>query len=322
MKRLFFSLLFFWLSAGFTQQGPPKISLFVPTRVELVNFYGDGILYSRSNPGKQLIAYDNVTGNYSFDTKLLTLGSRFGFQLGADAFITKQSRIFYSYSHGHWSEMVVKVTPSPAVVSTFFNSHVSRTQSTFSSKFVDNELNYEYLIVTGLAVFGGFRFLYQSEDMQIFQSFPDAGSNLNYQVRTFNRMGVLQIGGSISATIKQLIQLDVLFKFGSGVNFAKQKSNAELLPYFSISKSIDSRQQGLFCLETGLMAKYQITENLFIRGGYDTLFLSGITGSVNNLSQTPLRSTQLGTQGLTDIEINTSGQIIYTKSSVGVEYRW
>lgn len=319
-KTLIF--LHFFAAAFLHAEEYPKFSLFTPQRIEPINFYGDGLWFSRSDPSNRLLAYDNTTGNRTFETNLINVQSRIGYQVGTDFFLTAQSRFVLNFAHGHWNQLVVKVTPETSIISPFFNSHVSRTQADYLSKLSIGEFNYQYTIVDGLSVVAGMRYFYETDDINLFQSFPDATTNLTYNVSTTNRIGALQLGGEMSSTLKELINFELALKLGAGLNFAKAQSQASLASFFDSSKKSYSTNQGVVCVEVDLLFRYQVTSKFFVRAGYDAMYLSGIASSADNISQTPLRSITINTQGLTDVDINAADQVIFTKSYVGVEYRW
>lgn len=289
---------------------------------KVFSFSVDGLVWTRSDPSQQLLAYNQNTAKRVLQTSDLDFGAKLGYQFEADFWINQSLKIRAIYSRGHWDKLDAKIQSDPNVVSPFFLSRITQNKANIRSKLVDADVAMSLDIFESIFLTAGPRYFYFREEMDINQAFPNANSVLDYQISAKNNLIGLQVGMELNAIFKELVNIGFGIKAGGALNIVQQKSRADLSRFFQGSQSEKNKRSGAGFLEADVSIAFQMTKRMYIKTAYDAILISGLATTSNNLSQTLLQNNSIQASGLTDIGLNTQGQIIFTKGLVGLEWKW
>ena len=160
-------------------------------------------------------------------------------------------------------------------------------QFNYSADLHSLEANLRHQWRDGITLLAGFRWLEVSED---FHAFLDGG--LTYSLATINHLYGFQIGAD--ATIHRFfdgrLRADAFAKAGVFYNDGTVTgvSTGLVAP---AGDATDSGSDVAFVGETGLLGVYQLRNNLYLRAGYQVLWIDGIATAPNQL---PTVNTQTG----------------------------
>lgn len=200
-----------------------------------------------------------------------------------------------------------------------------RISFNYSSELDQAELNYRRKVAdcdyNTWTMISGLRYVNLSEGAELVASV--AGNNFERTIsRAENNILVAQVGAEYLHAVGQRLGLGIKAKAGVGVNFADQ----------DIENRVNGVTRNTFgedeialvtTLDAGVFATFQLTRHIFVRGGYDILFLGGVALAPEQLGTTnwDLFFDQV-TPGVTGADINANGNALYHGPSISVEIRW
>jgi hypothetical protein len=193
----------------------------------------------------------------------------------------------------------------------FFGAN--RMLVSYSSRIHNAELNYYHRIgCSFLELLAGFRYFNLSENFNI-QTVDSDAQRSDYNVRTNNNLYGGQIGGRWRCQIG-VLGLDFVGKAGVFGNDASQRTFVgDFNNSFTFRDSHTGRCQAAFIGELGLNATVRLTQHIFVRAGYNILWLEGIARAADQLdfTDTPTSGTALH-----------AGSALVHGANVGMEVRW
>ncbi len=184
-----------------------------------------------------------------------------------------------------------------------------------------------------LTILGGFRWVELQENLNYERNFdpltipipifPDItlpGFDLERDGRTQNFMYGGQIGADFLVWDRGgPFTLNTEMKAGIYSNLAKSNSRLETRVLGDILTEERNRHTG-FLGELGITARYQLTDNLAVRGGYQMVWIEGIALADNQPLDNPLL-VDYGDYGAFG-DLDARGGLFYHGATVGGEFRW
>ena len=194
----------------------------------------------------------------------------------------------------------------------------------YSSRLYNAEVNVRRNVCDRFTLLAGFRWLNLSEELQgtlpeLPGTLPDR-RNPFWDTNVRNNLFGFQIGADGKLFERGRFSIDGLLKAGMFINNAVETTMVSIdrLPYW---ESASTNQ--VACLgELGLQCKYQVTQKLLLKLGYETIWLQGVALAPGQISDTycsyyanDRRNTNVQARG-----VNCGSGVFYHGATAGLEY--
>lgn len=197
-------------------------------------------------------------------------------------------------------------------IGSFSNFGATNLTARYRSSLDSAELNTIHPLSSRFSWLAGFRWLELSDTLTSTITFPAFSADYNWHET--NHLYGAQLGGLFHfARPSDRLTFDSVFKAGVYGNDAN--NDFTLLP--STGGQFDGGLGGssvAFVGEIGITGVYQLTEHIALRGGYQTLWISGVALASDNMAN----ATALGSQA----NITTDGDLFYHGALMSVDFMW
>jgi hypothetical protein len=158
----------------------------------------------------------------------------------------------------------------------------------------------------------GYRYVELNEDLNFILN---AGIDAAYSESTDNRLHGLQIGADANIWNNGgRLSLDGWLKAGIYYDYIRHRGQIEFPPGTTVFTPVNQRDNNTaFLGEIGLVGIYQLTDAIAIRGGYQLLWLDGVT-----LASEQVQVTNFATGTGTDVH----GDVFFHGALIGLEAQW
>lgn len=230
----------------------------------------------------------------------------FGFEAGVDADIRRrigdgnhlQVRYFGVDS---WSDQPTALIPTPA-----FHNYESSLHST--------EINLRSQRSDWLTLLGGFRWV-ELQDSRYFNANPNNPNSNEVDIVNQNQMYGGQLGTDIllwdrggPLTVNTELKAGIFSNRAKSYRERLASPGAQIPP---VGMQEDRSYQTAFVGDLGVNAKYRLTDRLAVRGGYQLMWVEGLS-----------LADAYGDRFNTDTTIDTTGGLFYYGATVGLELSW
>jgi hypothetical protein len=188
-------------------------------------------------------------------------------------------------------------------------SYVDPYQWDYASKLYNGEFNVRWNPSCRVTLLAGFRWAELREDLNggilspLFESFWDTS--------TQNDLYGFQIGAEAILFQRCRFSIDGLLKAGIYGNHAQQLSSGTDYEY-GFARGSASTNRTAFLGQVGLQCKYQVTDCLTFRAGYEAMWIDGVALAPGQIDVTNLYTNEIG--------IDTNGSVFLHGATVGFEY--
>lgn len=274
----------------------------------------DALFLERRDSSSAVLAFNTADPTENLHTDDFRFGSHAGFELALTRRLTSNQAIELRYfGLDHWdAEHTATTTPGDlfqvnASVPIFTFSGDAITAS-YTSELQNAEINGRQRITDWLHLLAGFRYLELDERGAV--SLVNAAVPFDYNITTQNRLYGFQLGGEADLwNDGGRMSLGAIGKAGVFGNNAEQDSSFTTGLVTLPTAGRGSRTS--FVGEVGVTGTYQLTDSFSLRGGYRTLWVSGVALASEQLAESDFAS---GT-GFTD-----SGDVFYHGAFAGLEF--
>ena len=140
---------------------------------------------------------------------------------------------------------------------------------------------------------------------------------------TANNLYGFQIGADTKIVERGRFSIDGLAKAGIFDNNAEETSSVSVIEK-QVRSASASTNHAAFVGETGLQCKYQVAKGLFLRAGYEVIWLEGVALAPGQIQETytitnttSLKSPNGSVQAL---GVNCNSGVFYQGATAGLEY--
>jgi len=190
----------------------------------------------------------------------------------------------------------------------------------YATKLYDAELNVRWNPSSRVTVLAGFRWVNLGEklvgtlDPVTFSWEPSTWNFWN--TTTTNNLYGFQIGADGKLFERGRFSIGGLVKAGIFDNDAEQTTEVSVIAKQERTASA-STNHAAFVGETGLQCKYQVTERLLLRAGYEAIWLQGVALAPGQIQRT---QTDLRTISVQALGVNCDSSVFYHGATAGLEY--
>jgi hypothetical protein len=192
----------------------------------------------------------------------------------------------------------------------------------YASQLYNGELNLRWNACARLTLLAGFRWTNLSEDLR--GTLPELPGTKPQRHEPFwdanvrNNLYGFQLGGDAKLFERGRFSIDGLIKAGVFCN------NAAETTAVSIDRHIfwesDATNHLAFLGETGLQCKYQATQHLLLKLGYEALWLQGVALASGQIQETFSYSPSLKQTYIQALGVNCGTGVFYHGATAGFEY--
>ena len=133
---------------------------------------------------------------------------------------------------------------------------------------------------------------------------------------TTNNLYGFQIGADGKIFERGRFSIGVLAKAGIFDNNAEQTTAVSVIAK-QVRSGSASTNHAAFVGETGLQCKYQVTERLLLRAGYEAIWLQGVALAPGQIQETCCVVAPMSVQAL---GVNCNSAVFYHGATAGLEY--
>lgn len=274
----------------------------------------DALFLERRDSSSAVLAFNTADPTENLNSDDFHFGSHAGFDLALTRRLTSNQAIELRYfGLDHWdAERTAATTPGDlfqvnASVPIFTFSGDAITAS-YTSELQNAELNGRQRVTDCLHLLAGFRYLELDERGSV--SLVNAAVPFDYNLTTQNRLYGFQLGAEADLwNDGGRMSLGAIGKAGVFGSDTAQDSSFTTALVTLPTAGRGSRTS--FVGEIGVTGTYQITDAFSLRGGYRTLWVSGVALASEQLAESDFAS---GT-GFTD-----SGDVFYHGAFAGLEF--
>jgi hypothetical protein len=185
----------------------------------------------------------------------------------------------------------------------------------YASKLYNAELNVRWNPYCRLTVLAGIRWLNLSENFQGTLAPPTiVGEPPFWNTSTTNNLYGIQTGLEGVLFERGAFSIDALAKAGIYDNSAEESTGVSTFKI--VRPSSASTHHAAFVGEIGLQCKYKVTKGLFLKAGYEAIWLEGVALAPGQIQET-LMPTPITAQAL---GVNCDSGIFYHGATAGLEY--
>jgi hypothetical protein len=188
----------------------------------------------------------------------------------------------------------------------------------YATKLYDAELNVRWNPYRRLTMLAGFRWMNLGENLVgTLNPIPSELSGWTFwNATTTNNLYGFQIGADGKLFERGRFSINGLAKAGIFDNNAEQTTEVSVIAKQQRWASA-STNHAAFVGETGLQFKYQITERLLLRAGYEAIWLQGVALAPGQVQRT---QTDLRTISVQAFGVNCDSGVFYHGATAGLEY--
>ena len=192
----------------------------------------------------------------------------------------------------------------------------------YASRLYNAELNVRWNVCDRLTLLAGFRWVNLSEGLQ--GTLPELPGTLRdrrdpfWDANVRNNLYGFQIGADGKLFEHAPFSIDGLVKAGMFINNAVETTTVSIdrLPFW---ESASTNQ--VACLgELGLQCKYQVTQKLLLKLGYEAMWLQGVALAPGQISDTYCYCAGLTQTYVQALGVNSGSSVFYHGVTAGLEY--
>jgi len=189
----------------------------------------------------------------------------------------------------------------------------------YVTKLYNAELNMRWNPTSQLTVLAGFRWMNLGENLVGTldpPTYPWESTWTFWNTTTTNNLYGFQIGADGKLFERGRFSIGGLAKAGIFDNNAEQTTEVSVI--FKRQRwAYASTNHAAFVGETGLQCKYQVTERLLLRAGYEAIWLQGVALAPGQIQRT---QTDLDTVSVQAFGVNCDSGVFYHGATAGLEY--
>lgn len=187
----------------------------------------------------------------------------------------------------------------------------------YATKLYNAECNVRWNPDPRVTALAGFRWINLGENLDgtLFPPVPSWEPPF-WNTTTTNNLFGFQIGADGKLWERDRFSINGLAKAGVFDNFAEQTTSVSVIAK-QVRTGSDSSTHAAFVGETGLQGKYQVTNALALRAGYEVIWLEGVALAPGQIQET---SVDLVPKAVHAIGVNCNSGAFYHGATVGLEY--
>jgi hypothetical protein len=189
----------------------------------------------------------------------------------------------------------------------------------YATRLYNAELNLRWNPSSRVTVLAGFHWMDLRENLVgtlAPPTFSDESNWTFWNTTTTNNLYGFQIGADAKLFERGRFSIGGLVKTGIFDNSAEQTTEVSVVAKRQRWASA-STNHAAFVGETGLQCKYQVTERLFLKAGYEAIWLQGVALAPGQIQRT---QTDLQTISVQALGVNCDSGVFYHGATVGLEY--
>jgi hypothetical protein len=187
----------------------------------------------------------------------------------------------------------------------------------YSSRLYNAEVNARWNLWRHVTVLAGFRWVNLSEDLQ--GTLPPERTVPFWDTQTKNNLYGFQIGAEGKLFERGRFSIGCTGKAGVFDNHAEETTTASI--YRILFGESDSTDHVAFVGEVGVQCKYQVTQQLSLRAGYEAIWLQGVALAPGQIPQTVTHDSLLPQEiYLQPLGVNCGSGVFYHGATAGLEY--
>ena len=188
----------------------------------------------------------------------------------------------------------------------------------YTTKLYNAEINVRWNPSSRVTMLAGFRWMSLGEHLVgTLSPLPSELAGWHFwNTTTTNNLYGLQIGADGKIFERGRFSIDGLVKAGIFDNNAEQTTEISVKDKEQRSASA-STNAAAFVGETGLQCKYQVTERLFLKLGYEAMWLQGVALAPGQIQET---STDMNAKTMQVLGVNSGSGVFYHGATAGLEY--
>ena len=190
----------------------------------------------------------------------------------------------------------------------------------YATKLYNAELNVRWNPSDRVTVLAGFRWINLGENLVGTlnpTTFDSEQSHWNFwNATTTNNLYGLQIGADGKIFERGRFSMNMLAKAGIFDNNAEQTTSVSVI-FKQERTGSTSTNHAAFVGETGLQCKYQVTKGLFLKAGYEAIWLQGVALAPGQVQETYVTVQPMAVQAL---GVNCNSGVFYHGATAGLEY--
>ena len=212
-------------------------------------------------------------------------------------------------------------SPSFAAPGGFIQTTDTATQAMgweYATKLYNAELNARWTLCPRVTMLAGFRWVDLSEDLQGILTPPTQNRKGPFWItETRNNFYGFQIGEDCKIMERGRFSLDGLVKAGMFDNNADETTGVSI--YRRMHWEDATTDQLAFLGEIDLQAKYQITQRLVLKAGYEAVWLQGVALAPGQISKTFCNGDPHDTY-VAALGVDSGSHVFFHGAIVGLEY--
>ena len=186
----------------------------------------------------------------------------------------------------------------------------------YATRLYNAELNVRWELCSRVTMLAGFRWVNLLEDLQ--GTLPPERAAPFWDTKTRNDLYGIQIGEEWKVLNYGRFSLDGLVKAGIFDNSAGEKTAVSI--YRVMYDESASTNQAAFLGEIALRCKYQLTERLSLKAGYEAIWLQGVALAPAQIPQTLSHGTPPTDVYVQALGIDSGSGVFFHGATVGLEY--
>jgi hypothetical protein len=184
----------------------------------------------------------------------------------------------------------------------------------YASRLYNAELNVRWNPCSRVTALAGFRWVNLSEDLQ--GTLPPERTVPFWNNQTKNNLYGFQIGADAKLFECGRLSIDGVLKTGIFNNHVDEMTAVSI--YRMLFMESASTNHCAFLGETGVQCKYQVTERLSFKAGYEAIWLQGVALAPAQIAET--HSHILPPVSVQALGVNCGSGVFYHGATVGLEY--
>ena len=189
----------------------------------------------------------------------------------------------------------------------------------YATRLYNAEFNVRWNRSSRVTMLAGFRWMDLRENLVGTldpPTLPDEANWTFWNATTTNNLYGFQIGADAKLFERGRFSIGGLVKTGIFDNSAEQTTEVSVIAKRQRWASA-STNHAAFVGETGLLCKYQVSERLLLRAGYEAIWLQGVALAPGQIQET---RTDLKTVSAQALGVNCDSGVFYHGATVGLEY--
>ena len=186
----------------------------------------------------------------------------------------------------------------------------------YASRLYNAELNLRWDLCARLTMLAGFRWVSLWEDLT--GTLPPERAVPFWDTDTRNNLYGFQIGADGKLFQRGRFSIDGLVKAGIFDNNAQESTGVSI--YRTVYWESASTNRAAFLGELGLRCKYQLTERLSLKAGYEAMWLQGVALAPAQINNTLSHGTPITDVYVQALGIDSSSGVFFHGATAGLEY--